>query len=118
MKTLFPVRVTFRDMGSSLRLAELIRDRSADLARYCDRIGDVRVVMSKVHRRRESVRPFRVRIDVGVPGGKICVGGTESHVKQEHRDPFIAVRDAFEVAVRRIEDRRLIRRRPRGGRSP
>jgi hypothetical protein len=104
----FPTRVTFRGLAPSEGLEGDIRRRTEALGRIFDRIVGARIVVEarRPHGRRR--RSFHVGLQLAVPRRRIITKGDSG----EHDDPRIAVREAFEVATRHLENRagRLRRR--------
>jgi cold shock CspA family protein/ribosome-associated translation inhibitor RaiA len=90
-------------MASSPALEARIRERAEELERFFARITFCRVVVECRHLRRLQGNLFQVRIDLGVPGRKIVVGH-DPGADHAHEDPYVAVRDAFDAARRRLED--------------
>ena len=56
-----PVQVTFHDIDPSQAIETRIRDRTAKLERFKDRITGCRVVVEAPHRHRYKGRPHRGR---------------------------------------------------------
>lgn len=106
-----PIQVTFRGIDSSDSLSELIERESGKLDAIFDRIVRCHVIVEKLEHLHNGA-PFRVSIDLTVPGAEIAID-TERHRSAEndalHRDPALAIRDAFRRARRRLQER--IRRR-------
>ncbi len=98
-----PVQVTFRNMDPSEALEANVRGKAEKLERYFDRVVSCRVVVESPHRRHHKGKLYNVRIDIGVPGKEIVVNhsGPKNHA---HEDVYVAVRDAFKSAARRLED--------------
>jgi ribosomal subunit interface protein len=98
-----PLQITFRHMDSSDAVAARIRERTEALERFFDRIVSCRVVVECQHPRRQQGNLFRVRVDLKVPGSEIVVGrDPETHHARE--DVYVAIRDAFDVTRRLLED--------------
>ncbi len=98
-----PVQVTFRNMDPSKAVEAKIRGKAEKLERYFDRVVSCRVVVESPHRRHHKGSLYNVRIDIGVPGKEIVVNHTGSK-NHAHEDVYVAVRDAFNAAARRLED--------------
>ena len=98
-----PVQVTFRNMDPSEAVEANVREKSEKLEKYFDRVVSCRVVVESPHRRHHKGSLYNVRIDIGVPGKEIVVNhsGPKNHA---HEDVYVAVRDAFNAAARRLED--------------
>jgi len=99
-------------VDDSLRDAALEHiDRLED---FCDRITGCHVVIAQPHRHHRLGRLYSVRVDVRVPGGEIVVN-RDHHLDHAHEDAYVALRDAFAAARRRLEDHV---RRMRGEEKP
>lgn len=103
-----PLQITFRNLDASEAVEAKIRTRAEELDRFFDRITGCRVAVEAVNPRNQKGRLYRVRIDLTVPGAEIVVNHapTENH---SHEDIYVAVRDSFDAARRRLEDH--VRRR-------
>jgi ribosome-associated translation inhibitor RaiA len=97
------VQVTFHDVRPSDALEAVIRDEAAALERYCSRITSCHVTVSEPHRHQRQGRCYQVRIHLAVPGDEVIVD-REHAGHPEHPDAYAAVRDAFHVARRGLED--------------
>jgi cold shock CspA family protein/ribosome-associated translation inhibitor RaiA len=98
-----PLRITFRGMTSSEAVEQAIRDRVDKLERFVLRITDCRVVVHAPHRHRHTGEIYTVRIDLRIPGAEIVVN-RDAAVTAEHNDVYVAIRDAFDAARRKLED--------------
>jgi ribosomal subunit interface protein len=98
-----PLQVSFRNMDSSPAVEADVRDKAARLERFHERITSCRVVVEAPHRHHRKGMLYDVRLDITVPGEEIVVqrSGPEN---QAHEDVYVAVRDAFDAARRRLED--------------
>jgi cold shock CspA family protein/ribosome-associated translation inhibitor RaiA len=116
-----PVEITLRHVPCAHLIEADIRQRVARLDRYYDRIMSCRVLVERTHRHHVDGTHFHVRIDLGVPGGEIIVSRASSlhrtaqdidqerERKQNEVDPVhkyarVAVREAFDIARRRLQD--------------
>jgi len=115
--TLAP-QITFRNMETSAKLEETVLTEAGKLERFFPRIMSCRVAIEKP---KEYGRPFRVRIDLGVPGAELVVEQTptlhaglqdidverktkESEPHRERRDARRAIHEAFHEMRRRLQD--------------
>jgi cold shock CspA family protein/ribosome-associated translation inhibitor RaiA len=113
--------VTFRGIDRSEALETDIVTRLRKLETYYPRIMCCRVLVEPAQRHHESGNRYHVRIDLTVPGEEIVVSheaglhGTAQDVDAERltkaaeSDPerkhaAVAVREAFDVARRRLQD--------------
>ncbi len=98
-----PLQITFRKMDTSPSVEAHIRERAEALERHFERITACRVVVEQSTRRQRKGKLYHVRIDLTVPGREIVVkrDPSENHA---HEDILVAVRDAFDAALRQLED--------------
>jgi ribosome-associated translation inhibitor RaiA len=97
-----PLQLTFRNMEPSESIAARIRDRAGKLDRHHRRIVGCGVVVESPHRHHRCGRLYHVRVELTVPRGELLVrrGPTEHHA---HRNVYVAIRDAFDAAARRLD---------------
>jgi ribosome-associated translation inhibitor RaiA/cold shock CspA family protein len=93
-----PLQVTFRNMQHSAVIEASINEKAFKLDRFYDRIMSCRVVVEAPQRRHHQGNLYSVRIDITVPGKELAVS------RQEDADAYVAVRDAFDAAVRLLEE--------------
>jgi len=116
-----PVQITFRGLDPSEALSELIHKEADKLGTIFDRIIACRVLVEREQRHLRSGAPFSIRIDLTVPGGELTIDTAKSmrtsvaddetaarrksaEIDAAHKDPALAVRDAFRRARRRTRD--------------
>ena len=122
-----PLQVTFRNMPASQAIEAAVREKAGKLDSFYDRITSCRVLVEAPHRRHHKGKAYHVRIDLTLPGGEIVVKHEPKRVKPKtatvgdaaevtlsetheagkyaaHRDVYVAVRDAFDVARRKLQD--------------
>ncbi len=98
-----PLQITYRNMSPSEAVDRCIRERAERLDQFCDRITSCRVVVESRHRRHHQGMLYHIRIDLTAPGDEIVVS-REPAMHRTHEDVYVAVRDAFDAARRRLED--------------
>ncbi len=98
-----PLQITYRDMLPSEAVERVIRERAERLDQFCDRIMSCRVVVESRHHRHHQGTLYHIRIDLTAPGGEVVVS-REPALHQSHEDVYVAIRDAFDAARRRLED--------------
>ncbi len=88
----------------STRLIELdpvleaeLRRRAAKLERFYDRITSCRIAVERPSNHHQEGGPYRVRVDITVPGSELVAN-------KEAEDLNTAVRDAFSAAERQVDD--------------
>ena len=97
-----PIQISFRNMHRSEAVEQAIVERAEKLERYYDRIMGCRVIVETRHRRHQGDL-YHLRIDLTLPGHEIVVG-REPSLHHASEDVYVAVRDAFDAARRRLED--------------
>jgi len=105
-----PLQIAFHNLDSSESVKALIEEKAAWLERYHDRITACRVIVQAPHRSHRQGNQYLVRIDLTVPGSEIVVT-REPHPHTLAQDLHVAIRDAFEVARRRLEEHSRRQRR-------
>lgn len=115
------VKITYRQVEPSEALSRLILAEAAKLDRFYDHLlnCDVLIEYEEHHLRHGS--PFRVRIALSVPGDELTVDTAatlhelldeneialrhkSTEINAQYKDPALAVRDAFRMARRRVQD--------------
>jgi ribosome-associated translation inhibitor RaiA/cold shock CspA family protein len=116
-----PIQITFRNMDSSPAVEARVREEAEKLSEFYDSIMGCRVMVEIPHQHRQQGKRFHIRIDLTMPGGEIVVKhepslhisiqrtGTEKRMKEQeiaapHKDIYVAIRDAFKAARRRLQD--------------
>jgi ribosome-associated translation inhibitor RaiA len=105
-----PLEITFHRMEASDAVEARIRHKVAGLERVYDRIMGCRVIVDAPHGHHHKGKLYQVRIYLTVPSAELAVSRAH-HEAQAHEDIYVAIRDAFDAARRRLED---IARRHRG----
>lgn len=99
-----PVQVTFRHMEASEALEAAIRERAEKLDSFYPHIMSCRVVVDAVAGHKHQGKLYGLHLDIKVPGHEIAI------TRDRHEDVFVALRDAFDAAKRRLEDELRIQR--------
>ena len=99
----------------------LIQMRFKRLTTFYDRIGGCRVLVESAGKHHEHGARYHVRIDLAVPGDEIVVshqasehggqqdgaietGSKAMEVDPQRKDLAVAIREAFDVARRQLQD--------------
>ena len=104
-----PLEITFHGLAHSTAAEAKIREKAAKLEQFCDNIISCRVAVELDHNNQQQGNLFHVRIDLSVPNKHIVIS-REHHDKQSHEDLYVALRDAFDVAKRQLEEHVRIQR--------
>lgn len=99
-----PLQITFKDMDPSPAIEERIRDKAAHLERFFAHVQRCHVVVSAPHRHQHKGRLYEIDIHLTVPPRHDIHIGREGHMNHAHEDIGVAIRDAFDAAVRQLED--------------
>ncbi len=108
-------------MEPSEAVTARVNAEAAKLNTFFDRITSCRVVIEAPHRHHKWGELFHVRIELGVPGTELVVSheptpraalrhddeaALKKHIElhPEHKDVYVAVRDAFTSARRQLQD--------------
>ena len=112
-------RIYFLDMPRSDAVEAKILDRVGQLSKFSSDIQKCEVWVESPHGHHQKGRLYEVRIRLSVPGEEI---GVDLQPKEE--DVYVSIREAFDVARRKLEDYERRRRgtvkahpRARGGRG-
>lgn len=95
--------VLFRNIDRSICLEKSIVNRIHKLEKHFDLITSCQVIVEETHHHKHQGKLFHIRINLRVPEKELVVSH-EKHDKQEHEDPYIAVRDAFNAMERQLSD--------------
>lgn len=90
-------------MDPSPAVEERVRKKAAKLERFHDRIVGCTVVIEAPHRHQNKGKLYSVRVDISVPGKDVIVDRAKP-ADHAHEDVYVAIRDAFNAATRRLED--------------
>jgi cold shock CspA family protein len=90
-------------MERSPNIEATILDRAAKLDKFASHIMSCRVVVEPAGRHRLHGNQYEVRIDITLPEGEV-VATREPSEHKEYKDIEITIRDAFDSAVRELED--------------
>lgn len=99
----FPLQIQFRDIEKSDFIYNDIWRHAEKLERFFSRITSCHVVVSSPHRHKHSGKFYHVQIRLYVPGEDIFINH-EPEKDEAHTDVYVAIRDAFHAATRKLED--------------
>jgi cold shock CspA family protein/ribosome-associated translation inhibitor RaiA len=96
-------KISFHGMDSSPAVEAKALKRIEELEQFHDRIISCHVKIEAPHRHGRHGKIYHVSIDLKVPGGEVAV--TNAHeLNHAHEDIYVALRDSFDAADRRLED--------------
>lgn len=120
--TVIPAQVTFRGLRHSAELEAEVLQRVARLEQFYGGVVRCHALVELPHRHRQDGRQIHVRLELTVPGRAPIVVSREpslhadvkdvegdahhkkTSIETAHRHAIVAIRDAFDVARRRLED--------------
>jgi ribosomal subunit interface protein len=92
-----PLEISTRRIDLSPALEADLRRRAAKLERLFDRITSCRVAVERPSEHHNEGGPYRVRLDITVPGSELVAD-------KQAEDLNVAIRDAFQAAERQVEE--------------
>ncbi|MFL0808505.1 MAG: HPF/RaiA family ribosome-associated protein [Oceanobacter sp.] len=105
--------ISFRDIEHSDAIEQQIREKADKLTSVFDDITGIRAVVAMPHNHSYKGKLAHVSLEVGLPGETVAITH-DNHDNHEHEDMYVAVRDAFEKAhrkIRKIHDKRVDKNR-------
>lgn len=100
-----PLAITYENgLESSPSLQARIEREAAKLERFSDRITACHVAVVGRSGNRRHGDLFKVRLRLTVPGRVDIVVDRNPDADHAHEDPYVAIRDAFNAARRRLQD--------------
>jgi len=103
-----PLRISYRDVGSSEAIEDRVRQHVDKLEHVFPRLTSCHVVIEAPHRHQQQGKLYHIVVHLIVPGGEIVVG-REPHQHHAHEDIYVALRDSFDAARRQLEDHARLR---------
>ncbi len=98
-----PVHIVYRDVPRSDAIDTYIRKHVDKLGAHSERVVSCHVALEAPHRHKQHGRHYRVRIDLALPGAELVVDRTPD-AGRNHEDAYAAIDDAFDHALRRMDD--------------
>jgi len=105
----FPVEIEFRDIDRSEFVEQAVRDRCSKLERFAPHVMRCKVTIAAPHRQHAQGNLYHVSIDLHVPGTEIVIN-RDPGKNHAHEDAYVAIRDAFSAAARKLQDYVRVRR--------
>lgn len=98
-----PLELAFHNLDSSPAIEQRVRERVDRLERYFKDITSCRVSIEAPHKSQYNTQHYEVHIDITVPGNEIVVSHDPKPEANDHDDVYVAIRDAFNTAERRLK---------------
>jgi putative sigma-54 modulation protein len=98
-----PVEVHFHGIQRSEAIEQRVRDKVGKLEKHFERMTSCRVVLEATQRTALKPKVYCIKIEIGVPRQRpivVCHERVGSHASEELT---MALRDAFEAALRKVD---------------
>ncbi|MGD8325038.1 MAG: HPF/RaiA family ribosome-associated protein [Gammaproteobacteria bacterium] len=105
----FPIEIDFRNFERSEFVEAAVRERCEKLGRYSSEIIRCKVTVAAPHKHHAQGNLYQVSIDLHVPGTEIVINRDRGR-NHSHEDVYVAMRDAFDAASRKLQDYVRVRR--------
>ncbi len=92
------LQITTRNFELTEAIRSEITEKVEKLEKFCDQIMKCRVVVDSPNRRSHDGRLYNVNIDLKVPGSEIVIK------REPNEDLYVAIRDSFAAARRKLEE--------------
>jgi len=100
---IIPLQITFRHMEPSAALEARIRQLASRLDKFSEQIMRCHVIVQPLSHRPHQGALYDFRIDITVPDEEIAIRRAHA-ADHAHESPYVALRDAFRAARRKLED--------------
>ena len=117
------VEVHFHGIEKSDAVEQRVREKAAKLQSHFERMTSCRVGIEATQRSPQKPKVYRIKIEIGIPSRKPIVIAHERVGSHANEELNLAIRDAFEAALRKVDTTAAIvtqraklqrgRRRPR-----
>lgn len=97
-----PLQIVCRGFSCTESIEAKVRTRVAKLEEVLSDITSCRVVIESPHHHQHKGNVYRVSVGLTVPHGEVLArnSGDDNHA---HEDVYVAIRDAFDAAERRVK---------------
>jgi len=95
------LEISFRDIEHSDAIEFHIREKASKLTERYDDITGIRAVVGLPHNHSQKGKIAHISLEIGMPGEVIAITN-DHHDNPEHENMYVALRDAFEKAQRKI----------------
>ncbi|HET7755824.1 MAG TPA: HPF/RaiA family ribosome-associated protein [Steroidobacteraceae bacterium] len=100
---ILPLQITFRQMEPSQALEQRIRKLAERLERFSRHLTRCHVIVEPPAHHQHHGALFDFRIHITLPDEEIAIRHAHP-ADHAHEDPYVALRDAFRAARRKLED--------------
>jgi putative sigma-54 modulation protein len=97
------IEVHFHGIEKSEAIEQKVREKVAKLQRHFARMTSCRVAIEAPQRSADKPKVYQIKIEIGVPRSPPVVVRHERVGSRAHEDLPLAIRDAFEAALRKVD---------------
>ena len=105
-----PLQITFHGVERSEALSASIERHAAKLERFSRVLEHCHVVIEAAEKHHHKGNRYRIHVHLKVPGKDIQAGHRPADDDHIHEDPYVVIRDVFDVARRQLQDYERTRR--------
>ena len=98
-----PVEIHFHGIEKSEAIEQRVREKVAKLAKHFDRMTSCRVGIEVPQRTAQRPKVYLIKIEIGVPRRGAIVVSHERIGSHANEELPLAIRDAFEAALRKVD---------------
>ena len=99
-----PAEIHFHGIEKSEAIEERVREKVSKLEKHFGGMTRCRVVLEAPHRSPEKAKVFQVKIEISLPRRRPIVVRHEREGSHAHEELPLTIRDAFEAALRKVDD--------------
>jgi putative sigma-54 modulation protein len=99
-----PVEIHFHGIEKSEAIEERVQEKVSKLAKHFGGMTRCRVVLEAPHRSPQKPKVFQIKIEISLPRRPPIVVCHEREGSHAHEELPLAIRDAFEAALRKVDD--------------
>jgi ribosome-associated translation inhibitor RaiA len=99
-----PVEIHFHGIDKSEAIETRVREKVAKLEKHFGRMTHCRVVLEAPHRSPTKPKVYQIKIEIGMPRAQPVVVSHEREGSHAGEELPLAIREAFDVALRKIDD--------------
>jgi ribosome-associated translation inhibitor RaiA/cold shock CspA family protein len=100
---ILPLQITFRHMDPSPALETRVRELASRFEKFSEHIMRCHVIVEPLAQHQHQGALYDFRIDITLPEEEIAIRPAHP-ADYAHEDPYVALRDAFRAARRKLED--------------
>ena len=99
-----PVEIHFHGIEKSEAIEERVQEKVSKLAKHFGGMTRCRVVLEAPHRGPQKPKVFQIKIEISLPRRRPIVVCHEREGSHANEELPLAIRDAFEAALRKVDD--------------